>query len=182
MLATRYEKFFFMESKSSHMESPVKSLRDAALLIGAVLLPLLTGAIGSFATATNVSGWYQTIQRPWFTPPGWVFGPAWTTLYILMGISLFLIIKEGWERREVKVACGIFFVQLFFNGIWSFLFFGIPSPFLGLICIIILWCLILWMIVYFYRISKVAAYLNIPYIAWVTFATALNASIYLLNS
>lgn len=181
MLVTGYEKLFFIEGKSSHMESPVKTLRDATILIGAVLLPLMTGAIGSIATATNVSGWYQTIARPWFTPPSWVFGPAWTILYILMGISLFLIIQSGWERREVKVATGIFFVQLFFNGIWSFLFFGIPSPFLGLICIIILWCLILWMIVYFYRISKVAAYLNIPYICWVTFATALTASIYLLN-
>ncbi|MCP1662105.1 MAG: tryptophan-rich sensory protein [Methanocalculus sp. MSAO_Arc1] len=163
------------------MESPVKSLRDVALLIGTVLLSLSAGAIGSFATAANVAGWYQTITRPWFTPPDWVFGPAWTTLYILMGISIFLILKVGWERRDVRVATGIFALQLFVNAIWSFLFFGIPSPLLGLICIVILWFLILWMIIAFYRIRPVAAYLNIPYIAWVSFATLLNASIYLLN-
>lgn len=158
-----------------------QSVRDAALLIGTVLLSLSAGAIGSIATASNVSGWYQTINKPWFTPPGWLFGPAWTTLYILMGVSLFLVLKEGWERRDVRIATGIFCIQLFFNGLWSFLFFGIPSPLLGLVCILILWCLILWMIITFSRISKIAAYLNIPYIAWVSFATVLNASIYLLN-
>lgn len=158
-----------------------QSFRDAALLIGTVLLSLSAGAIGSIATAANVTGWYQTINRPWFTPPGWLFGPAWTTLYILMGISLFLILREGWERRDVRIATGIFALQLFVNALWSFLFFGIPSPLLGLICILILWCLIFWMIITFSRISKTAAYLNIPYIAWVSFATLLNASIYLLN-
>jgi tryptophan-rich sensory protein len=158
-----------------------QSVRDAALLIGTVILSLSAGAVGSIATAANVTGWYQTINKPWFTPPGWLFGPAWTTLYILMGISLFLILREGWERRDVRIATGIFALQLFVNALWSFLFFGIPSPLLGLICILILLCLILWMIITFSRISKTAAYLNIPYIAWVSFATLLNASIYLLN-
>jgi len=155
--------------------------RDAVLLIGCILIPLSAGFIGSIATAANVTGWYRMITKPWFTPPDWLFGPAWTILYILMGISLFLILKSGWERRDVRIATGIFAGQLFLNGIWSFLFFGIPSPLLGLLCIIPLWFMILWMIIAFNRISRTAALLNIPYLGWVTFATLLNASIYILN-
>ncbi len=98
-----------------------------------------------------------------------------------MGIALYLIWESGVERREVKIALGIFGVQFFFNVLWSFLFFGMQSPLLGLIDIVILWVLIAATIIAFYRVKKTAAYLLIPYICWVSIATALTYSIYVLN-
>ncbi|MFP4633715.1 MAG: TspO/MBR family protein [Candidatus Aenigmatarchaeota archaeon] len=154
---------------------------DFIKLIVAILIPLMTGFVGSVFTADAVSGWYPTLQKPAFTPPNWVFGPAWTALYILMGISLYLVWREGFERREVKVGIGIFAVQLFLNALWSFLFFGLRSPLLGLVEIIPLWIAILATVIYFYRISKKASYLLIPYLAWTSFAALLNYSIFILN-
>ncbi|MFP4115818.1 MAG: TspO/MBR family protein [Candidatus Aenigmatarchaeota archaeon] len=154
---------------------------DFIKIIVAILIPLMTGFVGSVFTADAVSGWYPTLQKPAFTPPNWVFGPAWTALYILMGISLYLVWREGFERREVKVGIGIFAVQLFLNALWSFLFFGLRSPLLGLVEIIPLWIAILATVIYFYRISKKASYLLIPYLAWTSFAALLNYSIFILN-
>lgn len=159
----------------------VTSKKDAGILIGAVLLSLATGWVSSYLSRAGVTEWYPTIVQPWFTPPNWIFGPVWTILYILMGISLFLILKAGWDQWDVRLGTGIFAAQLFLNGMWSITFFGIPSPALGLVNIIILWFLILWMIITFTRINRIAGYMNIPYLLWVSFATILNASIYLLN-
>ncbi len=147
----------------------------------AVVISELAGALGSIFTISAIPNWYAGLVKPALNPPSWVFGPAWTTLYALMGIAAFLVWKEGWGRREVKAALAVFGLQFFLNAIWSIIFFGLQSPFWAFVDIIALWLAILWTIVAFYRISKPAAYLLLPYILWVSFAAYLNASIWLLN-
>lgn len=157
-------------------------IRNPLLLIGCVILTNLAGFIGSFFTATGAGSWYaDVLVKPWFVPPNAAFPIAWTTIFILMGISLYLILMEGTGRAEVRVALTLFFCQLGLNILWSYLFFTLQSPFLGLIEIIILWLFILAVTVSFYRINKTAGYLFIPYLAWVLFATILTGTIYLLN-
>lgn len=148
-------------------------------LLGSILVSELAGIIGSIFTRQSVTTWYVTLQKPSFSPPGWVFGPAWTLLYLLMGIAAFLAYSKGFKKA--KTALTFFFVQLFFNLLWSFLFFGLKSPLLAFIDIVILWCLILITTYQFYKIDKNAAYLMIPYILWVSFASVLNFSLYILN-
>ncbi len=144
-----------------------------------ILLPQIAGGLGALVTISSVGSWYQMIEKPSFNPPSWVFGPAWTTLYILMGIALYII----WTSNHFlkKRALQLFGIQLFLNAIWSPAFFGLESPIAGLIVIIPLWVAILACIKLFYPISKWAAFLLIPYIIWVSFATILNASIWYLN-
>lgn len=157
--------------------------KDIFVLIAAILLCEAAGIIGSLFTAPSIPGWYATLNKPSFNPPNWVFGPVWTTLYALMGISLYLVWKKGQENKkiDIKLPLAIFGFQLFLNFLWSILFFGMQSPLLGLLCIIPLWLSIAATIFYFYKISKTAAYLLIPYILWVSFASILNASIWMLN-
>lgn len=139
------------------------------------------GIISTPFTLAAIPTWYSTLNKPPFSPPNWIFGPVWTTLYFLMGISAFLIWQKGLKKKQVKEALLYFVAQLFFNFIWSILFFGLKSPTLGLFDILVLWVLILVTMIKFYKISKPAAYLLIPYILWVSFATILNLSIVLLN-
>jgi translocator protein len=150
-------------------------------LAAAILFCLIVGSSGSLVTITGPGSWYAGLQKPFFAPPGWVFAPVWITLFILMGIALYLVWESGTEHREVRIALGIFGVQFFLNVIWSFLFFGLRSPLLGLIDIILLWLMIAVTIAAFYRVKKSAAYLLVPYIAWVTLASALNGAIYFMN-
>ena len=154
-------------------------MNNTLKLIISILLPQLTGGLGALITISSVGSWYQTINKPSFTPPSWLFGPAWTTLYLLMGIAMFLIWKSDHSLK--KTALWLFGIQLFLNGIWSPAFFGLESPILGLVVIVPLWVMILVCIKVFFPINKVAAYLMIPYLMWVSFATALNASIWYLN-
>jgi tryptophan-rich sensory protein len=161
--------------------SDLKKPHSVVRLIAAVVLCLILGSAGSLVTATGSGSWYESLEKPAFTPPDWVFAPVWTTLFILMGIALYLVWESGTERREVQVALVIFGVQLALNVLWSFLFFGLESPLLGLADIVLLWIMIIVTIVLFYRIRKSAAYLLIPYIVWVSIATALNYSVYILN-
>ena len=145
-----------------------------------ILLPLSLGAIAGMFTSQSVPEWYATLNRPSFNPPNWIFGPAWTTLYILMGISFFLI----WKQEASKVrnrAILIFLLQLMLNFAWSFIFFYFNMIGLALVEIILLWISIVMMLVVFYKIKPIASYINIPYLIWVTFATVLNASYYILN-
>ena len=145
-----------------------------------ILLPLIIGAISGYATSSNIKTWYVTLQKPFFNPPNYLFAPVWTSLYIIMGLSLFLILqspKTELRTRSIKV----FSIQLTLNFLWSFLFFQFHNLGLALLEIVVMWCSILWMIVSFYKINKTAALINIPYLLWVTFATALNASIYFSN-
>lgn len=150
-------------------------------LIAAILFCLIVGSLGSLVTTTGPGSWYTSLEKPFFAPPNWVFAPVWTTLFILMGIALYLVWQCGTENRDVQFALGIFGVQFFLNVIWSFLFFSLRSPLLGLTDIILLWVMIVVTIRAFYRVKKSAAYLLLPYIAWVTLATALNGAIYFMN-
>lgn len=150
-------------------------------LIISIAACLLTGFIGSFFTASSVGSWYSTIAKPSFNPPSWVFGPVWTLLFILMGIAAYLVWDKGLKKKGVKQALTLFSVQLVFNIGWSAFFFGLKNPLLAFIEIIILWLLILTNIILFYKIDKRAAYLLVPYILWVSFASVLNLAIVLLN-
>ena len=151
-------------------------------LIFCIFICLFAGFIGSFFTSPAIPTWYATLQKPSFAPPNWVFFPVWTSLFIMMGISLFLVWQKGWEDRKVKTAIYIFAVQLVLNVLWSVAFFGFRSPLLGLMEIIILWIAILATTLSFMNVSRTAAYLLVPYILWVSFAAILNFSIWALNS
>jgi translocator protein len=152
---------------------------NIARLAISIAIPLIAGAIGAIFTSESIPTWYQTIEKPWFTPPNWLFGPAWTTLYILMGISLFLV----WRASNAKkpAAFVAFGTQLTLNVMWSFLFFGLRSPQLAFAEILILLASIVVTIVIFYKISKLAAALLLPYAGWTAFASILNMQIWLLN-
>lgn len=148
-------------------------------LLISLAIPQLAGALGSLFTAQTVSTWYRTLEKPALNPPSWVFGPVWTTIFILIGVSLFLVWKSGNENK--KMALGIFAVQMVLNVLWSALFFGLRSPGAALLGIVILWVVIILNLISFYRINKWAGILFWPYLLWVTFATYLNFQIWLLN-
>ncbi|SNS30785.1 TspO and MBR related proteins [Belliella buryatensis] len=148
-------------------------------LVISILIPQVSGVLGALVTVSSVGSWYQTINKPSFNPPSWVFGPVWTTLYIMIGISLYLIWKSNHPFKQR--ALWLFGIQMVLNALWSPAFFGLESPLLGLIVIIPLWISILACIKLFKPISNTAAYLFIPYFLWVSFASLLNASIWYLN-
>jgi len=150
-------------------------------LVASILVCQAAGLVGSLFTSPAISSWYATIQKPSFNPPNWVFAPAWTLLFLLMGISLYLVWSKNWQDQEKKKALFVFAFQLLLNILWSILFFGLQSPLYAFIEIIILWLAILFTIISFYKISKPAAYLLLPYILWVSFASILNFSILILN-
>ncbi len=150
-------------------------------LIAAILVCQLAGVIGSIFTVPAISGWYANIEKPLFNPPNWVFAPVWTALFLLMGISLYLVWDKGLKKKEVRLAVFVFGLQLALNIVWSFLFFGLQSPFLAFIEIALLWIAILATIAFFYRVSKRAGLLLVPYLLWVSFAAFLNYSIWMLN-
>jgi tryptophan-rich sensory protein len=149
-------------------------------LIASLLLPLVIGGIAGMFTSQAIPGWYASLNQPSFNPPNWVFGPVWTTLYIIMGISFYLIWKME-ASKERNQAIMIFMVQLFLNFCWSFFFFYFKMIGLALIDIVALLSMIVLMLVQFYKIKPVVAYINIPYLLWVSFATALNAAYFFLN-
>ena len=128
-----------------------------------------------------IPNWYATLAKPEFSPPNWVFAPVWISLYTLMGISLYLVWDKRKKKKDTTPALLVFFAQLVLNTIWSIVFFGLQSPFYAFILIIFLWVLIAGSIYFFYRISKTAAYLLIPYLLWVSFAAILNYYIWVLN-
>lgn len=150
-------------------------------LICSVAVCILIGFVGSFVTRDSVSTWYAELSRPSFTPPDWTFGVVWPILYVMMGISAFLIWNEGFDKTEVKVALGIFGLQLILNGLWTPIFFGLQLIGLALIEILMMWAAILLTNIYFWKVSKPAALLLLPYILWVSFAIVLNASLFVLN-
>jgi benzodiazapine receptor len=157
------------------------TLKQISKLVAAIVACLAAGAIGSIFTRTAIATWYTTLEKPPFTPPDWLFAPVWTLLYILMGVAAFLVWRMGSRDRRVRVALIVFLVQLVLNAFWSVAFFGLESPLYGLIVISVLWVAILVTIVLFFRISKVSSILMWPYLLWVSFATVLNSSIWLLN-
>ena len=149
-------------------------------LVISLLLPLSVGAVAGMFTSQAVPTWYASLNRPSFNPPNWVFGPVWTSLYMLLGISFFLIWKEK-ASKERDLATKVFSIQMLLNFAWSFLFFYFNLIGVALIEIILLLISIAAMIYLFYKIKPFAAYLNIPYLLWVSFATILNAGYYFLN-
>jgi len=150
-------------------------------LIGAILFCQAAGLIGSIFTVQGVNTWYLTLNKPSFNPPSWVFGPVWTTLFLFMGISLYIVWNRSKNQESRKIAIIFFIIQWVLNILWSLFFFALQNPFLALIEIIILWIFILLTIIYFYKISKWSAYLLIPYILWVSFAAFLNYNLFILN-
>ena len=148
-------------------------------LLISLLLPQIAGGLGAFFTISSVQSWYLTINRPSWNPPSWLFGPVWTLLYILMGIACFLIWKS--DSAYKKQLLTLYFAQLVLNALWSPAFFGMQSPLMGLFVIIPLWGSILICILQFRKVSTLAAGLMVPYLLWVSFATALNAAIWWLN-
>jgi tryptophan-rich sensory protein len=141
----------------------------------------MAGIIGSLFTTPAIPTWYLALQKPSIAPPNWIFGPVWTTLYLLMGISLYLVSKAGLGSINVRRSLVMFSIQLALNVLWSYLFFGLRSPRLGLIEIIAMWVAILITMVFFQRVSRGAALLLFPYLLWVSFASYLNYSIVVLN-
>jgi len=141
----------------------------------------LVGILGTPFTASAIPTWYASLNKPVFAPPNWLFGPAWTTLYFLMGVAFYLIWKQGWKTKKTRTARNFFLLQLGLNFIWSPIFFGLRSPILGLLVIIAMWMMIIMTMKQFYPLSKLAFYLLLPYVLWVSFATLLNAGIVLLN-
>ena len=156
--------------------------RSVVRLIVACVVSFSAALVGSLVMGRgDVAGWYDGLRKPVFTPPDWVFGPAWTVLYVLMGVAAFLVWQRGWESRPVRVALGWFAVQLVLNALWSPVFFGLHRIGLALVVILLLWGAIVATIVSFLNVSKLAAGLLCPYLLWVSFAATLNGAIWLLN-
>jgi len=166
-------------NSQSTLASPVPSTRRAvAGLALAFAVCLGVGAVGGLATSSSVSTWYQELARPSWTPPGWLFGPVWLTLYAMMAVAVW----EVWRSRgSPRRALTFFGIQLGLNLAWSFLFFGLRSPGLGLIDILLLIAFIAATILAFRRHRPRAALLLAPYLAWTSFAAALNATIWWMN-
>jgi benzodiazapine receptor len=156
-------------------------LQDVLRLFFSLAACFSAGFIGSIFTRDSVVNWYTLLHKPTFTPPSWLFAPVWFLLYALMGISAFLIWRKGIKDFQVKEGLIIFIIQLLLNILWSYAFFGLKSPLYGLIVIVPLWTAVLLTIINFYRISRTASFLLIPYIVWISYATVLNFSIYILN-
>ena len=149
-------------------------------LVAALAAPLAVASVSGLATTAGVRDWYPSLVKPSFTPPDWLFGPVWTVLYIMMGIALWWV----WRRQgevPVRTPLTLFAVQLLLNALWSVVFFGLRSPGAALVDILLLWVAIGLTIRAFRQVSVRAAVFMLPYWAWVTFATALNASIWVLN-
>lgn len=149
-------------------------------LVACILLTMSIGGLSGYATIDGVTGWYTTLNKPSFNPPNYLFGPVWSLLYLLMGVSLFLILKAEKSPARNK-AIAAFTIQLVLNFFWSIIFFRFHAVGIALAEIVLMWVAILRMIVAFYRINKPASLLQIPYIAWVSFASFLNAAIFYLN-
>lgn len=153
------------------------------IALGFILASELLGNIGSLATFSEIEGWYATLEKPWFQPPNWLFGPVWTILFALMGLALYLI----WQKRnsvkskQLRVAYNWFAIQFALNITWSFLFFGFHETYLAFLEILVLLFAILMTYRSFAVISKLAARLLLPYLAWVAFATVLNYAVSSLN-
>jgi len=160
---------------------PADPKADLPLLLRSLVLPLVAGTIGGAATSLNLA-WFDTLEKPVFSPPKAVFGPVWTTLYLLMGTAHYLVTKHEAEPAAKRAAQILYGLQLSLNALWSILFFGRRAPLAALVEILLLWTAIVLTIVAFARISRGAALLLVPYLLWTTFATVLNAAFWRLNA
>lgn len=154
---------------------------DYIALALCVAIPMAMGVIGSFFVESSVGDWYAALTKPAFTPPNWLFAPVWTTLYVLMGVASYLVMKSTAYRQRKEIPALVYGVQLLLNVAWPILFFGLQAPRIALVNIIILLGAIIATAVIFWRYSKPATALLAPYIAWVSFALVLNIAIIILN-
>lgn len=158
----------------------MKPLRSSLTLLGLIALSFAVAGLGGWATSSSVTSWYPTLAKPAWNPPAWLFGPVWTLLYVLMAVAAWLV----WKCRPapgVGAALRVYFGQLGLNLVWSVIFFGMRQPGLAVAEITLLWLAIAGTIILFRRHSKAAAWLMVPYLAWVTFAAVLNFTIWQLN-
>lgn len=155
-------------------------MKKVGLLIFCLVLTVGIGSLSGYLSSSEISTWYASLRKPPFNPPNGIFGPVWTILYVLMGISFYLILVAPSINKRTAIA--LFITQLVLNFFWSIIFFNLHQIGFALIEIITLWFIILLMIIAFYRISRLAALLQVPYLLWVTFATTLTAAIYSLNA
>ena len=151
-------------------------------ILSVVVTCLVIGYFSGIVTRSAIADWYPTLIKPSFNPPNWIFAPVWSMLYVMMGVAAGLV----WDRMQqesevVKKALLFFAIQLGLNALWSYLFFGLHNPMLAGLEIIVLWLMIYETYIQFSKINKIAGYLLVPYIAWVSFAAILNASIWWLN-
>jgi tryptophan-rich sensory protein len=152
------------------------------LLIGSISLAEFTGVVGSIFTINSLSNWYIYLNKPLFTPPNWIFGPVWTLLYACLGIAAYLVYQQGSKSYSARHFYQLYYIQLLLNIGWPLVFFGFKELWFALTVIIFLWTFIFQMIRACSELKlKSAVYLLLPYLAWVTFATALNISIIYLN-
>lgn len=156
-------------------------MKDFSKLIISIVACELVGLLSTPFTIASIPTWYAGLLKPSFSPPNWIFAPVWTILYLLMGISVYLVWRKGIQNKEIKIAIYYFLTQLFFNFLWSVIFFGLHQPFFAFIDITALLAAIVLTMTKFSKISKAAAYLLVPYLLWVSFAAILNAAIVLLN-
>jgi tryptophan-rich sensory protein len=155
-----------------------KSLVALAL---SVVVCFAAAGIGGVATSKTVGTWYKSLEKPAWTPPDWVFGPVWSTLYLMMAVAAWLV----WRRRsttDVRWPLALFAAQLVLNAAWSWLFFALKSPGVALLELAALWCAILSTLVLFWRRAALSGWLMLPYLLWTTFALALNLAIWRLNA
>ena len=155
--------------------------RWALRLMLSLTVPLLVGGGAGWATAQGVRDWYPDLAKPPFNPPGWVFGPVWTLLYVLMGVAFFLIWRKVGTSPSARGAMAAYGIQLLLNFLWSFVFFGARAPGWAFLEILLLWVALSWTVVLFFRVSTWAGWLMVPYLGWVTFASVLNGAIWILN-
>jgi tryptophan-rich sensory protein len=170
---------------ASPIPSPGKATTRPATRVGAYAVAIvvceLAGVLGALATTPAIPTWYATLAKPAWTPPGWLFGPVWTTLYAIMGVAAARVWIYQRHTASGRRSLALFAVHLVLNAAWSFLFFGLRSPALGLADIVVLLATIVALVAWWWRLDRVAALLLAPYLAWVSFATALNAAIWRLN-
>ena len=160
------------------MEQTIHLPKLVALILGCEA----AGAITAIATREGITTWYRTLKKPALTPPDGVFGPVWTLLYGLMGVALYRVVQTSPARRRVaRLAKVVFVLQLGLNMLWSFIFFGRRSPLGALIEIVFLWIAIVATMLAFWKVSRLASLLLLPYLLWVSFAAALNLQIWRLN-
>ena len=156
-------------------------IKDIPKLVISIVLCQLAGFIGSLFTIPAIPTWYETLKKPFFSPPNWIFSPVWISLYTLMGISLFLVCRRK-DHPRFKMALVFFFIQLVLNILWSAAFFGLRSPLLGFIDVVLLWGAIILTIQHCLRVSRMAGLFLLPYFIWVSFAVVLNFSLWILNT
>ena len=152
--------------------------RDILVLIGFISLCLAVGSVSGYFTVTGVREWFPSLVKPSFNPPSWLFAPVWTVLYIMMGIAAWLVWRRG---GDINLALGMFFIQLALNFLWSFLFFNLRRIDVALLEILVLWISIAVTLSLFWNVDRRAGLLLVPYLAWVSFASLLNASFWRLN-